>query len=203
LTRGRLTRCFRPPPIARAANAIADWRAASDAPVMKPRHVLPLLLAGGAMASAAPADAGPADAACARARPIVATLCLINRVRAERELHRLRFDPRLRRAALHHSRDMVAHHYFSHVSRSGRSPAGRIAKTGWLRGRARWTVGENLAWHIAPATPRSIVRAWLRSPPHRRILLARAFRVVGIGVARGTPLSSAHGGATYTADFGS
>ena len=169
---------------------------------MKPRHVLSVLLVAAASASAVPADAAPAPA-CAHARPIVATLCLINQVRTERGMHRLRFDRRLGSAALRHSRDMAAHHYFSHTSRSGLSAADRIAKTGWLRGREHWMIGENLAWHVAPAAPRSIVRAWLRSPAHRHILLEPLFRVVGIGVARGTPFGGARGGATYTADFGS
>lgn len=114
----------------------------------------------------------------------------------------LRPERRLGRAALGHSRDMVAQHYFSHTSRSGLSFSARIATTGWMRGRRHWTVGESLAWQPGRPAPRGVVLAWLHSPPHRRVLLHPAFRVVGIGIAPGTP-TSGPGGATYTADFGS
>jgi hypothetical protein len=44
----------------------------------------------------------------------------------------------------------------------------------------------------------------LRSPAHRRVMLSRGIRVVGIGIAHGTPgKGPAGGGRTYTADFGS
>jgi uncharacterized protein YkwD len=166
---------------------------------MLPRRLLPLLLAAGSLAAASPATAAP----CTHGQASAKTLCLINRVRADHGLSRLRLDRRLRRVAREHSRDMVVHRYFSHESRSGLSSADRIARAGWMRGRARWVVGENLAWRGAPAFPRAIVRAWLGSPSHRRILLEPAFRVAGIGIAAGTPVADVSGGATYTADFGS
>jgi uncharacterized protein YkwD len=161
--------------------------------------VLPILLT--ATAAWAPGPAAAEAPACPAARPLtVTTLCLINHARAQQGAPRLRVDPRLRRAARRHSLDMVAHRYFSHTSRSGLSSSGRIARTGWMRGR-RWIVGENLAWRREPAGARSVVPAWLRSPEHRRVLLDRRFRVAGIGIARGTPFATP--GATYTVDFGS
>jgi uncharacterized protein YkwD len=72
-----------------------------------------------------------------------------------------------------------------------------------MHGRPDWAIGENLAWHTGAASPRTIVRAWLRSAPHRRIMLDPAFRVVGIGTAPGTPTHRSAAGKTYTADFGS
>ena len=154
--------------------------------------VLPILLTAGALWTAP----------CPTPQPLpVATLCLINHVRAEHGAPELRLDPRLRRAAKRHARDMVAHRYFSHTSRSGLSSSGRIARTGWMRGRRRWITGENLAWHSEPAGARWVVRAWLRSPEHRHVLLNRRYRVAGIGVSRGTPFATP--GATFTADFGS
>lgn len=39
-------------------------------------------------------------------------------------------------------------------------------------GRVRWSVGENLAWGLRRnSTPRRVVRAWMRSPTHRALLL--------------------------------
>lgn len=166
------------------------------------KRLLPLLLAAGALWSAVPAAASAAPA-CPTAKPLtVTTLCHINKARADHGLRRLRFDQRLDRAARSHSRDMVANRYFSHTSRAGLSSSDRIAKTGWMRGRRRWTVGENIAWRMGDPSPGAVVRAWLRSRPHRRILLTRTFRVIGIGVASGTPVGSGGDGATYTADFG-
>jgi uncharacterized protein YkwD len=161
---------------------------------MVPHRLLaPVVLAA---ALAAPSDvyaAGP---------PAVETLALINAARARYGAPALRADPRLERAARRHSRDMVAHRYFAHDSRSGARFSARIARVGWMRGRARWRVGEDLAWGTGrAATPRAVLAAWLHSPAHRRVLLRRSYRVVGVGVAAGTPKGRA--GRTYTADFGS
>jgi uncharacterized protein YkwD len=132
-------------------------------------------------------------------------LRVLNAARTEHGAPPLRADRRLALAARRHARDMVAHHYFAHESRSGERPSARIARTGWLRGRRSWRIGEDLAWGRGRyGRPEAIVAAWLRSPAHRRVMLSPAYRVVGIGIARGTPgEGSAGGGRTYTADFGS
>ena len=158
--------------------------------------LLPLILA----ATTAWSPSQPA--ACPQTRPLtVTTLCLINEVRAAGGAPRLRLEPRLARVARRHSRDMVRNHYFSHTSPAGLSSSDRIARSGWMHGRRRWAVGENLAWRPGPPRPRAIVRAWLRSRPHRKVMLSRRYRVVGIGVVAGTPAAAR--GTTYTADFGS
>jgi uncharacterized protein YkwD len=169
-------------------------------------RVLAVLLAVIAVCGAAPAAASPTPVCPPdrSAQPLaVTTLCLINRSRARHRAPRVRLDRRLARVARCHTRDMVAHHYFSHTSRSGLSSSDRIARSGWMRGRGHWIVGENLAWHAGAPSPRSIVRAWLRSRAHRHVLLRPEYRVVGIGVVHATPFASARDGATYTADFGS
>ena len=64
-------------------------------------------------------------------------------------------------------------------------------------------MGENLGWGWGPSgSPAGIVRAWLRSPEHRKILLRRSYREVGIGVALGGPDPQGAPEATFTADFG-
>ena len=130
-----------------------------------------------------------------------ATLREINRVRAAHGLVALRPDPRLLRAARAHSRDMVARGYFAHRSPSDGGLVARVARTGWLHGRRRWHLAENLAWGTgALARPDAVVAAWMHSPPHRRHLLDGRLRVAGIGVAPGTPFTPT--GATYTAELG-
>jgi len=155
-----------------------------------------LLAAAAALAGSAPAGATPRDEG--------ALLRLLNAARARYGVPPLTPDRRLARAARAHSRDMVAQRYFAHVSRSGERPSDRVARTGWMRGRGSWRLGENLAWGRGRrARPAAVVAAWLASPAHRHVMLARAYRLVGIGVARGTPVAGDGRGRTYTADLGS
>ena len=130
-------------------------------------------------------------------------LCLINGERAAHGLRALGLDSRLGEAARRHSHDMVAHRYFAHDSRSGTSFSTRIAATGWMNGRLRWTVGENLAWGTdSGSTARAIVATWMASRGHRQNILNARFRIIGIGIDRGVPFTGAPG-ITYTTDFGS
>jgi uncharacterized protein YkwD len=133
-----------------------------------------------------------------------AVLCLHNRERTERGLPALKEHARLREAAAGHSADMVAGRYFSHDAPDGDDMVDRIIRTGYARGAAGWSLGENIAYGTASlATAAQIHRAWMRSPGHRANILRRQFREIGIGIALGAPVE-AHGqaGATYTADFG-
>ena len=130
-----------------------------------------------------------------------ATLCLLNRERRAHGLRALRLDGKLGRAARGHARDMVVKRYFAHESRSGATFSTRIKRTGWTRSRRSWTVGENIGWGGGSlSTPASMVRSWMNSAGHRANILSRSFRLVGIGIAHGTPTGDA--GATYATDFG-
>ena len=87
-----------------------------------------------------------------------------------------------------HSADMVRHRYFSHDSLSGAGPADRARRTGYIHGGCSWTVGEVLAWGTArSSTAAAIVRAWLRSPGHRDIILSSRYADAGVGTRAGTP----------------
>jgi uncharacterized protein YkwD len=133
-----------------------------------------------------------------------AVLCLHNRERNERGLAPLKEHARLRQAAEGHSADMVAGRYFSHDAPDGDDMVDRILRTGYARGAAGWSLGENIAYGTGElATAAQIHRAWMRSPGHKANILRRQFREIGIGIAIGAPVD-AHGqvGATYTADFG-
>lgn len=125
------------------------------------------------------------------------TICLINATRARHGLARLQRATPLLRAAGEHSRDMVRRRFFSHVTPEGETPLQRIDRAGF-RGQ---TVGETIAW-ATDATPRTVVRMWMQSPPHRQVLLDCSYRTVGIGIALGAPETGA-GGATFTANLGS
>jgi uncharacterized protein YkwD len=130
-----------------------------------------------------------------------ATLCLVNRRRAHYGLHRLRANGELKSAAVQHSRDMVAHHYFAHVAPGGATPATRAIATNYITPTVRWEIGECLGWgNRRQQTPAAIVRHWMHSPLHRSIVLASWARDAGVGVSVGSPFGGA--GATYTLDVG-
>jgi uncharacterized protein YkwD len=133
-----------------------------------------------------------------------ATLCLLNHARARHHLKPLRRSRRLGRAARNHSADMARRGYFSHDSRSGASFLDRIRRSGYLRRAGRWAVGENIAWGTGRlATPRAIVRAWMRSRGHRANILNGRFREIGVGITFSAPVRVAgRPAATYTTDFG-
>lgn len=132
-----------------------------------------------------------------------ATVCLLNFKRQRHGLSKLERDRRLTRAARVHNLDMVRRRYFAHVSSRGRDVGDRTRSTGYTRGARRWVVGENLAWGAGSrSTPRNIVRAWMRSAGHRRNILDRRFREIGISVAFGAPVDIDGPSATYTTTFG-
>lgn len=164
---------------------------------------LTLLMAVPSVASAGCTGAGahPTDASLRVIKK--ATHCLLNQRRANAGLPRLQGDRRLTTAARLHSASMAESNFFSHTGLNGSSSTDRIRNTGYLLGARSWATGENIAWGSYDwATPRSIVKAWMRSSGHRTNILSRSFDEIGIGVVRGAPVAGVQRGATYTTDFG-
>jgi uncharacterized protein YkwD len=163
--------------------------------------LLPAAAGADAPSSCAGADLAPSAADMPQVES--ATLCLLNAERTSRGLAALRTNGKLRSAALAHSSDMVANHYFAHDDRSGAGPEDRIARAGYMPRYGPWVIGENIAWGTDYlATPREIVGAWMNSTPHRHNILYRDFREIGIGVVVGVPDPSLGDGATYSTEFG-
>jgi uncharacterized protein YkwD len=133
-----------------------------------------------------------------------AALCLINKLRRQRDLRALTDSAQLDRAANRHAREMVADQYFSHDSPDGSGVSDRVKGAGYLRGYPTWQVGENLAWGSGTkSTARQIVLAWMNSPDHKRNMLNPSYRQAGLAVAVGSPVDGVTGPAgTYTNDFG-
>jgi uncharacterized protein YkwD len=151
-----------------------------------------------ALVCSSPAGAQPGE--CRDLADDEAVVCEVNRVRADRGLGALAVDRRLRRAAVAHARDMVSRRYFSHVTPEGKGLSDRLRAAGYISGRVAWHVGEGLAWgRRERSSPSATVAAWMRSAPHRRIVLG-PFLEIGIGIARGVPFGGR--GTTYAADFG-
>jgi uncharacterized protein YkwD len=148
------------------------------------------------------ADASAGSVANGAARDAV--LCLLNKERANAGLKPLDNNKRLQKAAQRHNERMVGTGCFDHEC-NGESDLGkRLESVGYLSGGlSRWAYGENIAWGSGSyGTARSIVNAWMNSPPHRANILSRDFRDIGIGFSSGTPNSNNADGAIYTTDFG-
>jgi uncharacterized protein YkwD len=135
-----------------------------------------------------------------------ATLCLINRERANAGESPLAPNPQLASAAQAHTEDMVWGGYFEHVGRHGDTPVSRMRASGYIySAHVGYEVAENLGWGtLWLATPRAIVSAWMASPGHRANILNGRYRDTAIGVSPHPPGSYAGGqaGAVYTQDFG-
>jgi Uncharacterized protein with SCP/PR1 domains len=145
------------------------------------------------------ANLKPTRQSTAKAR--AAVTCLLNQQRRHHHLQSVHGNPALLTAAQTHTNAMVSQNFFSHEGDG--TPASRAANAGYVAGASAWGVGEALEWGIKKgATPRAIVRGWMRSPEHRAIVLTRRFREVGVGVADGSPMGADQGAETFTALFG-
>jgi uncharacterized protein YkwD len=124
--------------------------------------------------------------AAASARGGGSVLRAMNSVRARHQLPPLHPSRALARAASAHSSDMARSGLMSHGAFQQ-----RISQ--YVNSRE---VGENLAWS-SRCGGRTIVRMWLRSAPHRHIMLMPGFRRAGVGISRASHFCF------VTADFAS
>ena len=112
----------------------------------------------------------------------------VNRIRAKHGLRPLRISPSLQRSSRRYAGWMLRHDYFGHQSRI--SVSGRFHRA-----------GETLALHYGRGvSARWAVRAWMHSPPHRRILLSGHFTWIGISAVRGR--MGSHRAVTWVGHFG-
>jgi uncharacterized protein YkwD len=138
------------------------------------------LLGAGALTACA---LGPAPAAAATTE--TAVVREINEARAAHGLAPLRTSESLERGSAAHNRHMVRRGKLVHSSRA------RLARQAPRRG-----AGEVLAW-MPTASARRVVRAWMRSPGHRGVLLHSGFRRIGVAADRSR--MGGERGVTYTA----
>ena len=94
----------------------------------------------------------------------------LNSARASHGLPKLRTSRGLARAADAHSKVMRRTNTIGHGDYSR-----RIRR--YVRSRK---VGENLAW-MSGCNATSIVNMWLNSAPHRKVMLSKSFRRIGVG----------------------
>jgi uncharacterized protein YkwD len=167
--------------------------------------VLVLVAAGGIAVSASSAlpraDAASADMASFEA----AIAARINRVRRGKGLRELQVNRRLAAAADFHSKDMGRRGYFAHESADGTPFWRRVKRFYQSRGFRDWSVGENLIWGTDRFRAAFAVRQWMGSAPHRKNILTRAWREIGVGAVYFAHAPGEYGGRAVTivtADFG-
>jgi uncharacterized protein YkwD len=124
----------------------------------------------------------PAAASAATSTPVLDSeekaLCSqVNTYRAQNGRAPLKLSVSLTKSAKWLSADMAAKDYFDHTDSLGRNFSQRITAFGY-RGAMR---SENIA--ASTATAAATLEQWKRSAPHRKNLLGRGSKVIGIGRA--------------------
>jgi uncharacterized protein YkwD len=110
----------------------------------------------------------------------------INHERAKRHLSVLRLNTALIASARSHSSDMGQRKYFDHNVPGGETWTARIIRSGYARRGCRvWKAGEDIYWGAGLASsPVAVVVAWMHSPTHRAVILAKSFRDIGVGAVK-------------------
>jgi uncharacterized protein YkwD len=157
-----------------------------------------LLAAGVPVASATPAPAsasvravvGAVDGSADQDALEAEVLRLTNKARAKarkcggkrmKAVRPVRWSAVLASSANQHSADMATNDYFAHNSPSAGSPFDRIRASGYVYRAA----GENIAAGRSLDNPAAVVRAWLKSPGHCRIIMSGKFKELGVGRVEG------------------
>lgn len=143
---------------------------------------------------------------------------LINQERRRQGLAPLEWDGHLAAIARKHSRDMVERKYFAHVSPEGHDFAHRYKQAGYAcaapMGKVIYNGAENILqtnqynstttvngrtyynWSSQGKIAETTVEIWMKSPAHRKNILAPFFRREGLGL-----VVAADGKVTITQNF--
>lgn len=160
-------------------------------------------MAAGALA--APASASRTAPAVGSAALEQGVLAEVNALRRSKGLAPLRWSRPLTAAARAHSTAMARRGFFRHESPDGSEFWKRVQRYYGSSGYGYWSVGENLLWSSPDVDAKEALRMWLASPPHRKTLLSRQWREIGLGAVHVASAPGAYAGrevTIVTADFG-
>ncbi len=172
-----------------AVQSITTRRGSVGAGALGALCALAVVVLPGGAASAGPATecanatATPGEVGSGKLRRAIT--CLIAEERAAAGRRALRTNLSLKRAAQRHTNVMLDQDCFKHQCRGEAPAAKRVERSGYLRPGDRYGFGQNLGY--AP-TPKSMVDSWMKSSFHRRNILKRRFRHIGVGAGRGVPV---------------
>jgi uncharacterized protein YkwD len=126
------------------------------------------------------------------ARTLVAA---VNRARRAHGLRPLAYSGALASAATEHAKALATAGMFTHDwPTTGRLFSSWIRSFYPARGYRAWRAGENLLWASPGFSPADAVQQWLESPAHRRVLLTKSWRELGIGVVSALAAPGTYGG---------
>ena len=129
----------------------------------------------------------------------------LNTIRRSHGLAPLRLSRPLSSAADAHSRAMGKFGFFSHESRDGSEFWARVKRWYGPDGYRSWAVGENLLWSSGQLSATGAVKLWMGSPGHRKNILTRSWREVGLSAVAVPAAPGVFGGrdvVIITSDFG-
>jgi uncharacterized protein YkwD len=141
------------------------------------------LLALGATSTGARADAiqtKPRRAAASLSLYERDLLQVVNATRSDWGRVPLALSPGLTAAAELHTTRMLRRGFFEHEAPGEPAFWHRIERFYPSGGYSYWAVGENLAYGSPSLEPDEAVQEWLASPGHRRSLLSKTWREVGV-----------------------
>jgi uncharacterized protein YkwD len=104
----------------------------------------------------------------------------VNDVRVEWGRGRLSVSPALTDAAELHTARMIRRGFFEHEAPGEAAFWHRVEQFYRSAGYGYWAVGENLAYGSPSLDPAEAVQEWMLSPTHRRSLLSKSWREVGV-----------------------
>jgi uncharacterized protein YkwD len=157
-------------------------------------------------ASSAPTRGDAPRAASAAADFASDLLALINAFRAQNGLPPFVLAPPFVLLATQHSQDMLEQGYFDHDSPDGTTFDERVG--GFLKdeGYKSWAAAENIDTGSGEPDAQLVFQDWLESPDHRKNMLAKDTKQIGIGVATAPSAPGYYDGTpdpyTVTAIFG-
>ncbi len=108
---------------------------------------------------------------------LAAILDSTNAERARAGLPKLRINKQLQKAALGHACDMAGRDKMSHASSDGRDLRARVRGTGYKMRLAAENVGQGFR------SAESAVKWWMNAPGHRKNILQKSAREIGVAVA--------------------
>jgi uncharacterized protein YkwD len=124
-----------------------------------------------------------------------ALLTEVNRTGRQNGLQALTYSASLAEGATAHAQALATTGQFTRAWPTSGAPFGSWIRGFYpTRGFRFWTAGENLLWSSPGFSPASAVSEWLASPTHRRVMLTRSWRELGIGVVTAAAAPGAYGG---------
>lgn len=108
------------------------------------------------------------------AEPVREVVQLTNAYRAKNGLPALAVSPVLEAVAEGHGRDMARKGFFSHTGSNGSSVGTRAKRKGYRY----CLIAENIA--KGQRSPQAVMQSWITSKGHRRNLLQRKAREIGV-----------------------